>query len=93
MRVLHLNLKSEYFDEIASGTKELEYRLRTPNWRKRLEGRVYDQIALAKGYPKKSDTSRKIYCEWNGYQILTIQHKHFGSDPVEVFAINVKGAK
>jgi hypothetical protein len=39
---LHLNLNAEYFDQINSGEKPDEYRLCTPYWVKRLEGRTYD---------------------------------------------------
>lgn len=51
MRILTLPLKGIYFDQIADGEKPFEYRLMTPYWRKRLEGRVYDGIELTKGYP------------------------------------------
>jgi hypothetical protein len=26
---------------------------------------------------------------WKGYRLTTINHPHFGADPVEVFAIDV----
>jgi hypothetical protein len=89
MATLHLTLKGEYFDQIKSGEKVEEYRLVTPFWAKRIEGRSYDAIELAKGYPPKADTSRRITRPWRGYRKTTITHPHFGSDPVEVFAIRV----
>ncbi|WP_346798093.1 hypothetical protein R5M92_04235 [Halomonas sp. Bachu 37] len=53
MATLTLPLKAEYFDAIKAGNKPEEFRLTTPYWRKRLEGRVYDRIELTKGYPKR----------------------------------------
>ena len=51
---LHLPLKAVYFDQIRDGAKREEFRLVTPYWRKRLEGRTYDRIVLTLGYPKGS---------------------------------------
>lgn len=48
--ILHLNLFREYFDAIVEGRKRVEYRSRTPFWRKRLEGRKYDAINFQNGY-------------------------------------------
>lgn len=89
MPILHLALKGVYFDQIQRGEKLEEYRLCTPYWQKRLEGRSYGGITLTKGYPAKDDTSRRITREWRGYRKATITHPHFGSDPVEVYAIRV----
>lgn len=90
MTTLHLSLKGEYFDAIAAGTKVFEFRLMTPYWRKRLEGRSYDAIELAKGYPARGDAARRLRLPWRGYEVQTITHPHFGDDPVEVFAIHVR---
>lgn len=89
MKLLHLNLKAVYFDAIAAGEKREEYRLATPYWRRRLEGRQYAGIVLKKGYPKRDDTSRILARPWAGFSIQTITHPHFGQDPVQVYAINV----
>lgn len=89
MNILTLPLKREYFEAIANGSKPEEYRLCTPFWRKRLEGRQYDVIVLTLGYPAKDDAERRIACRWKGYVVKTITHPHFGPDPVEVFAIDV----
>lgn len=91
MRTLYLSLKAEYFEAIKAGTKLEEYRLVTPYWSKRLVGRTYDVIVLTKGYPKREDKARRIVCAWNGYAVVMITHKHFGPDPVQVFAIDVSG--
>lgn len=89
MTTLHLSLKGEYFDQIKAGTKPEEFRLCNAYWSKRLIGRSYTQIELAKGYPKAGDTERRILRKWSGYTIKTMQHPHFGPDPVTVFAIDV----
>ena len=86
---LHLPLKGIYFDQIASGEKVEEYRLVTPFWKKRLEGRFYAEIVLTRGYPRKDDASRRMVRPWRGFRRTTITHPHFGPDPVEVFAILV----
>ena len=88
-KVLTLPLKAEYFNAIRDGEKGDEYRLVTPYWTKRLEGREYDQIVLTLGYPKADDTSRRMTMKWRGMRRTTITHPHFGPNPVEVFAIRV----
>ena len=89
MATLHLSLKGGYFDQIRSGEKREEYRLRTPFWSRRLEGRDYDRIEIAKGYPAKGDSERRLSRPWRGARLTTITHPHFGPDPVEVYAIPV----
>lgn len=88
-RILTLALKGIYFDEIKSGVKTEEYRLITPYWAKRLEGRVYDHIMLTRGYPPREDMSRRLIRPWDGFHRRTITHPHFGTDPVTVYAIKV----
>lgn len=90
MKTLTLPLKREYFEQIRDGHKLEEYRLCTPHWRKRLEGKQYDRIVLTLGYPAKADAARRIERPWRGFTIKTITHPHFGPDPVEVYAINVE---
>lgn len=87
--LLTLSLKGEYFDAIRDGTKPKEYRLVNEYWSKRLIGRSYSRIVLTKGYPKAGDTDRRLIRVWRGYEIETIQHPHFGPEPVMVFAIDV----
>ncbi|EKT4529981.1 ASCH domain-containing protein (plasmid) [Pseudomonas fulva] len=89
MKIITINLIGTYFHQIKAGTKTFEYRLRTPFWRKRLEGRAYDMIRICWGYPKKGDTDRVLMRPWRGYEEQTIQHEHFGIEPVNVFAIHV----
>lgn len=90
MTTLILALKGEYFDAIKSGTKLEEYRLITPYWRKRLEGREYSCIELTRGYPGRDDASRRLQLPWRGFRVITLTHPHFGTEPVTVFAINVQ---
>ena len=59
MAVLHLPLKGVWFDQIVSGEKTHEFRLVTPFWTKRLEGRSYDLIELSHGYPPRDDQKRR----------------------------------
>ena len=92
MRILRLNLKRRWWDEINAGTKLEELRLATDYWRKRIEGREYDEVHLLLGYPKAGDESRKIRRKWRGYRETTITHEEFGPEPVAVLAIDVSSA-
>tara|TARA_R110000824_G_scaffold316949_1_gene504187 strand:+ start:208 stop:471 length:264 start_codon:yes stop_codon:yes gene_type:complete len=56
MKILHLNLFRKYFDEIAEGTKTIEFRDRTDYWKKRLVNREYDMIKFRNGYAKDAPT-------------------------------------
>lgn len=82
-------MKAEYFEAIKEGAKLEEYRLMTPYWRKRLEGRRYDRTVLTKGYPPRDDIHRRLSLPWRGLRVTTIKHPHFGPEPVEVYAIAV----
>lgn len=90
--VLTLPLNGTYFDQIKDGSKVEEFRLVTPFWSKRLEGRSYGRIVLTRGYPARGDHSRRLVRSWRGFSRKTITHPHFGPDPVEVFAIDVSSA-
>ena len=92
MADLVLPLKAEYFKAIKAGTKPWEYRLRTPFWRRRIEGRVYDRVILTLGYPAAEDHARRLVLPWRGYREEQLTHPHFGPLPVEVYAIDVSGA-
>jgi len=99
MADLTLALKAEYFDAIKAGTKLEEYRCDNEYWRKRLlVGGVFgtlalsfDRIVLTKGYPKAGDSDRRLIRPWRGWTRKTITHPHFGSEPIDVFAIDVSG--
>lgn len=89
MKNLILNLKREYFEQIKSGIKTEEYRLCTPYWQKRLEGKSFDKVIIKLGYPKNSEIEKIMEFTWRGYKKKKILHKHFGEDPVKVYAIKV----
>lgn len=89
--ILTLNLKREYFEQIKSGIKTEEYRLCTPYWQKRLEGKTFDKVIIKLGYPKNDEIEKIMEFPWKGYKKRKITHKHFGSDPVKVYAIKVGG--
>ena len=86
---LVLPLKREYFDQIKAGTKTEEYRLVTDYWRARLYAKEYKQIVLTLGYPRRTDTARRMVLPYKGYVVKQITHPHFGPDPVYVFALDV----
>ncbi len=86
---LYLPLKREYFNQIKAGTKEFEYRLYNKYWRSRIENKPFDKIVLTLGYPKRSDTKRRIERPWLGYAIREVMHREFGESSLKVFAIRV----
>ncbi|WP_374413326.1 ASCH domain-containing protein [Novosphingobium colocasiae] len=94
MADLILPVKGVYFDAIRDGSKWREYRLTTPYWQRRLEGRSYDRVVMLRGYPKAGGVEgvTRLTRKWLGFTRLTITHPHFGPDPVEVFAIDVSEA-
>lgn len=59
--VLHLRLKRQWFDEIASGRKRVEFRARTDYWRKRLEDKHFDEIRFVNGYGSDRPWMRVAY--------------------------------
>lgn len=91
MADLILPMKGIYFDQIKAGQKPYEYRLVNEYWRKRLIGREYRKIILLRGYPKSGgvEGQTRLTLAWRGFGFDRITHPHFGSDPVEVFAIKV----
>lgn len=81
MSNLLIVLKRVYFNQIQSGEKLEEYREVKPYWEKRLQ-KEYKTITFQDGY-----STRRITADYDGYYIKTIQHEHFGNEPVRVFAI------
>ena len=86
---LQLAVNGEYFDAMKRGEKTEEYRLVNAYWGKRLFGRDYDRLIITRGYPRKDDSIRRIDIPYDGFEIKTITHKHFGDKPVKVYAIKV----
>ena len=80
-------MKSRRSEERRVGKECL--RLCNNYWNKRLVNRKYDRLIITKGYPKRDDSSRRIDVPYEGYEIKTITHPHFGDKPVKVFAIKV----
>ena len=101
MANLQLAVNGEYFDAMKRGEKIEEYRLFNEYWRRRLVceawedfPRKFDRLIITRGYPRADDHDRRIDIPYDGFEIKTITHKHFGDQPVKVFAIkvNIKGA-
>jgi hypothetical protein len=87
---LVLPLKREYFEQIKAGTKTEEYRIVSDYWRARLYLKKYKRIVLTLGYPKRTDTERRLVLPYKGYVVKQITHPHFGPAPVHVFALDVR---
>lgn len=90
MKILILNLKREYFEEIKTGIKKEEYRLCTPYWKKRLENKNFEDLIIRLGYPKRGDKEKELTFPYKGYEIKIITHPHFGNVPAKVYAIKIK---
>lgn len=82
---LYIIIKKKYFDEIAAGTKKVEYRTISDYWTTRLVGRSYAKVIFINGYKKNAKRIRRIFVD---VETVTVQHEHFGPDPVTVYAIN-----
>lgn len=89
-KILRLPVTREYFEEIKSGIKKYDYRLKSHYWLQRLSGRKYDGVMITLGYPAADDTSRILTFPWRGFECQTITHRHFGNKPVDVFAIKLE---
>ncbi|HHV3843797.1 TPA: ASCH domain-containing protein [Klebsiella pneumoniae] len=89
MATLQLAVKGEYFDAMKRGEKTEEYRLVNAYWGNRIFNRWYDTLIITRGYPRKDDDSRRIVVPYDGFEVKTITHPHFGAEPVKVFAIRV----
>lgn len=88
---LTLPIKGEYFDQIRNGEKTEEYRLRTPHWAARIEGKNFDNVVLTRGYPKGGgvEGETRLTRKWLGFRKMVISHPHFGDGTFAVFAIDV----
>lgn len=89
MRILTLRLRKKWWHQIKAGEKICEMRLATDRWRKRLSGHSYDEVHLWLGYPKKTETDKRLICEWKGIALEIVLHEEFGPKPVEVFVISL----
>ncbi len=57
-KVLYLTIMRRWFNEILSGVKKVEYRMATPYWTSRLEGKHFDEVKFRNGYHKDSPVMR-----------------------------------
>lgn len=88
LKPLVLHLKRQWWEDIRAGSKQEEYRRRTPYWIRRLRGKQFSEVVLLLGYPKAGDESRTLRRPWKGFTEKTIVHPHFGGQ-AEVFSIDV----
>jgi len=87
---LILPVKRKWFEQIKAGTKVEEFRLFNDYWRKRLEGKVFDQVIITLGYPKRDDNEKRLSFPWKGYIIKIIKSEEWENQPKRVFAIKLK---
>ena len=89
MKILYLPLKKKYFDQVQSGEKKVEYRLRNKYWEARLLFKHYDKIVLTRGYPKNADHARRIEKPYRGYDVVKIKHPEWSNQEQTCFAIKL----
>lgn len=63
-KMLHLTLMKKYFDQIAEGSKKIEYRENKPYWQTRLTNpdgtfKHFDIARFKNGYSKKAPVQDK----------------------------------
>lgn len=87
MTDLILHVKKKWFDETKAGMKTREYRLTTPYWFKRIEGKTFDRVIIIHGYPATRTTENTLIFPWKGYEIVMINHEEFQNRKVQVYAI------
>ncbi len=76
MTTLKIVIKAQYFDQIASGDKTIEYREVTPFWTSRLfdengKRRDYDRIEFINGYHKDA---RRMITGFDGFSTRNNQY-------------------
>lgn len=75
LTVLHLVLKFDWFDKIASGEKTTEYRECSEHWNKRFENNHYDLVRFQRGYYKNPANMLfevKSIKKWHGSNDLNL---------------------
>lgn len=87
MKTLILPLKREWFEQVKSGQKTVEYRLYNSHWKRRLIGKSYDRVVLTLGYPKATDHDRRIERPYRGFDVVKIKHPEWGNQERTCFAI------
>lgn len=72
MKILHLTIKKQWFDMIASGRKREEYREIKRHWNSRLLNRDYDAVCFRNGYSKDSPKiTVELKCIRKGYGLVS----------------------
>ena len=56
-------MKARWFEEIARGTKKIEYREIKPYWTTRLKGQTFDEVHFRNGYAADAPFMR---VQWKG---------------------------
>lgn len=90
MKVLQLALRRKWFEAIRDGSKLEEYRLASPYWKRRLEGKTFDKVVLTLGYPPREDLSRRIESPWLGVSRRIVQSEEWDNEPRDVFVIPLR---
>ena len=88
LRILHLHVTREYWEQMRDGKKLWEYRL-ADKWFKRIAHGNFDEVWIWLGYPKGSCTEKRLRFYWRGFKREEITHKHFGEKSVWVVSIDV----
>lgn len=65
-KILVLNLKQRYYDDIASGKKKEEFRPCNDYYLSRIKGKHFDAIEFRLGYPEREDAKRHMYFRYDG---------------------------
>ena len=87
-KTLHLHVTFEYFDAIKNKIKPDEFR-DPDKWKHKLDNDGYTAIRIHRAYQKVSPDT-EIDLPYKGYQLVTIAHPHFGNEPKELCAIDVR---
>jgi hypothetical protein len=99
MKDLILILKKRFYNEIKAGTKKWDYRIATPEWKSRLEGKDgeekgFNGILCKMGYPKKGDPEKELRRPWKGFIKMELEDKRFKrklrKELLEMFAKHIK---
>ena len=67
IKVLNLTLKRQFFNQIANGTKKIEYREVKKYWTTRIKNREYSEIYFRNGYNPRCPFMR---IEYLGYSAI-----------------------
>jgi len=88
---LILHVKKKYFDQIKSGEKTEEYRIKKPYWTARLENKQFDSVTIICGYPVWHEMCSDNCIDFESCNIETrlINHPEFGSEDVMVYVIKL----